>query len=111
MEMNNEFIVFRHKEAGEFVTDFKNKPGILTFKASFDPDIQRALYIPEKYYREDEENYSALCVALESEPIRVKAHYTLETLDGQPAKEIEEKEDSHASELAELLLKKMFGVD
>lgn len=93
MKMNNEFIVFRNKETGCFLEKFNNKEGILSFEAIFDAAIENALYLPEEFYMKDEKTYSALCYAFESEPIRVKAHYTLETLDGQPAKQIEEKED------------------
>lgn len=94
MKMNNEFIVFRNKENGGFLEKFNNKNGVLSFEAVFDTAIENALYLPEEFYMRDEKVYSALCDAFESEPIRVKAHYTLETLDGQPVKEIVEQDDS-----------------
>lgn len=109
MEMNNEFIVFRHKENGTFVNEYKNRDSHLTFEATFTDEIQFALILEEEHYLRQKNELLPLCKALGCEPIRVKAEYTLETLDGQPAKEIEEKEDSYASELT--LLKKMFGAD
>lgn len=110
METNNEFIVFRNKENGGFLEKFNNKNGVLSFEVAFNTAIEKALFLPEEFYMEDEKTYSALCDAFESEPIRVKAHYTLETLDGQPAKEIEEKEDDMSVEFKEFkkMMDKLF---
>lgn len=51
-----------------------------------------------------------MCKALGCEPIRVRAEYTLETLDGQPAKEIEEKEDDMSVEFKDFkkMMDKLF---
>lgn len=88
MKQTETFIVFRDKESGRFLTEYKNNDSTLAFSASYKKEIQSALFIPEENFEKDKKRYDGLLQALEAEPLKVKAEYTLTTLDGEEPKEI-----------------------
>lgn len=88
MKQTETFIVFRDKESGRFLTEYKNNDSALAFSASYKKEIQSALFIPEENFEKDKKRYDGLLQALEAEPLKVKAKYTLTTLDGEEPKEI-----------------------
>ncbi|MCY7152150.1 hypothetical protein MK541_08150 [Streptococcus gallolyticus subsp. gallolyticus] len=94
MKQTKTFIVFRDKESGRFLTEYKNNEDTLAFTAGYKKEIQSALFIPEKYFEKDKEKYDGLLQALGAEPLKVKAEYTLTTLDGEEPEEI--KVDNHS---------------
>lgn len=88
MKQTETFIVFRDKESGRFLTEYKNNEYVLAFTASYKKEIQSALFIPEKYFEKDKEKYDGFLQSLRAEALKVEAEYTLTTLDGEEPKEI-----------------------
>lgn len=105
MKKTHEFIVFRNNRTGTFLNKYKNKEGRLVYSAGWVKDIQDALLLEEKYYIEQEKKMKILYTLFDASPIRVKAEYTLETLDGKPASEIECNEKKHCNSLLDLLFR------
>ncbi|HEM3466016.1 hypothetical protein [Streptococcus suis] len=98
MKQTNTFIVLRDKE-GNFLASYKNNKHVLAYSAGWSSDMEAALKIPEEYYHgKDHEQYLAMAMMFNAEPIKVQAEYTLTTLDGQepaePVKDIEDVKDS-----------------
>lgn len=96
MKQTEIFIVFRDKESGRFLTEYKNNDSALAFSASYKKEIQSALFIPEENFEKDKKRYDGLLQALEAEPLKVKAEYTLTTLDGEEPEEIKVNSRSKA---------------
>lgn len=110
MKQTETFIVFRDKESGRFLTEYKNNEDTLAFTAGYKKEIQSALFIPEKYFEKDKEKYDGLLQALGAEPLKVEVKYTLTTLDGEEPKEIKVSSQSKAEMLFDAL-DDIFGGD
>ncbi|MCF2567138.1 hypothetical protein JQM70_11420 [Streptococcus pasteurianus] len=110
MKQTETFIVFRDKESGRFLTKYKNNDSALAFSASYKKEIQSALFIPEENFEKDKKRYDGLLQALEAEPLKVKAEYTLTTLDGEEPEEIKANNQSKAKMLFDAL-DDIFGGD
>ena len=88
MKQTQTLIVFRDKESGAFLAEYKNNKGSLAFTAKYTEDIEDAATIPEEKFKEDKEKYEGLLQAFETEPLKVETEYTLTTLDGEEPEEI-----------------------
>ncbi|MBJ7541112.1 hypothetical protein JG537_05185 [Streptococcus sp. SL1232] len=103
MKQTETFIVFRDKESGRFLNEYKNNEDVLSFAAGYKKEIQPALFIPERYFEKDKEKYDGLLQALGAEPLKVEAEYTLTTLDGEEPEEIKVSSQSKAEMLFDAL--------
>ena len=110
MKQTETFIVFRGKKAGTFLSKYKNNENVLTFTAGYKKEIQSALFIPEENFEKDKKRYDGLLQALEAEPLKVEAEYTLTTLDGKEPEEIKVDNQSKAKMLFDAL-DDIFGGD
>lgn len=108
MKQTETFIVFRDKENGAFLTEYKNNETSLAFTAKLSTDIKDAATIPLKKFEEDEKTYEGLLQALNAEPLKVE--YTLTTLDGEEPEEIKVDNQSKAEMLFDAL-DDIFGGD
>ena len=90
MEKTAKYVVFRHKESGHFLVDYKNQ-GSWAYEAHCDKNIQRALSISIEAFEEQRKHMKLLAKALDCEIIVVEANYDLKYLNGEDAKEVEVK--------------------
>ncbi|AXJ12477.1 hypothetical protein [Streptococcus pluranimalium] len=111
MKKTNDFIVFRCKKTGEYLNEFKNKENRLLYSVSWVDCIEDALTLEKKYYDIQEKELTKLCNFLNAEPIRVKAEYSLETLDGKDISEIDYDEYADKKEKFEKLFSAFLGGD
>lgn len=110
MKQTEKFIVFRDKENGRFLNEYKNNEDALAFTASYTKEIKSALSIPEENFKEDKKKYEGLLQAFGAEPLKVEAEYTLTTLDGEEPEEIKVDNQSKAKMLFDAL-DDIFGGD
>lgn len=96
MKLTEEYIVIRRKKKGDFLKSYKNRQTTFSFDSHWSDYLQDAITVPIDVWHDDEHRYMGLCQMLDAEPIKVKAEYTLETLDGEPAEKIEVQEDPKA---------------
>ncbi|QBX15797.1 hypothetical protein Javan213_0049 [Streptococcus phage Javan213] len=108
MKQTQTFIVFRSKENGHFLMEYKNRTRALAFKVGWCKDINDAINTTEEAYTEDKEKYEGMLQMFNAEPLKVEAEYTLKTLDGKEPEEIEADSKAKCERLAEDLLKKLF---
>lgn len=91
MKQHNTFIVFRDKETGDFLAEYKNNKS-LAFTVNFSENIEDALIIPEEYFDKEKERYEGLLQAFGTELVKVEAEYTLTTLVKEESEvELEDK--------------------
>lgn len=84
--MKQTLIVFRDKESGAFLAEYKNNKGSLAFTAKYTEDIEDAATIPPKRFEEERERYERMLQLFNAEPLKVE--YKLTTLDGKEPEEI-----------------------
>ena len=88
MKETKQFIVFRNKETGEFLKDFKSK-GTLAFETHFTNEIEAASITIMDAYETQTERFDALAVAMDCEVVVVEATFNLKYLNGKDVKEVE----------------------
>lgn len=86
MKMNEKFVVFQNKK-GEFLTEYKNRRGVLVYEACFVDDINQALYLPIKHYQDQQNKIDLLAELLGCDVVIVKADYHLKFMDGEEVPE------------------------
>lgn len=108
--MKQTLIVFRDKESGAFLAEYKNNKGSLAFTAKYTEDIEDAATIPPKRFEEENERYTGMLQVFGAEPLIVEAEYTLTTLDGEEPEEIKVNNQSKTKMLFDAL-DDIFGGD
>ena len=93
MKETKKYIVFRDKETGRFLKDFKSK-GTLAFDANFTNEIGAASVTTMDAYETQKERFEGLAKAMDCEVILVEATFDLKYLNGGEVKEIERGEDA-----------------
>ena len=93
MQETKKYIVFRNKETGKFLKDFKSK-GTLAFETDFTHRIEAASITIMDAYEKQKERFDALAVATDCEVVVVEATFNLKYLNGEEVKEIERGEDA-----------------
>ncbi|QIM45758.1 hypothetical protein GPZ88_01220 [Streptococcus ruminicola] len=111
MKQTQTFIVFRSKENGHFLMEYKNRARVLAFEAGWCKDINDAITTTEEAYMEDKEKYEGMLQMFNAEPLKVEAEYTFKTLDGKEPEEIEADSKPKREELADVLFDALFGGD
>ena len=103
MEKTAKYIVFRHKESGAYLTDYKNE-GTLAYTANYIREIRHATAMDFEAFEEQRNKVELLAKAMECEILVVEATYDLKHLNGEDAKEIEITSEEQAKEALRSLL-------
>ena len=88
MEKTAKYIVFRHKETGAYLTEYKNE-GTLAYEANFIKQIRHAKTMDFEAFEAQRKNMKLLAKALDCEILVVEATYDLKHLNGEDVKEVE----------------------
>ena len=88
MQETKKYIVFRNKETGKFLKDFKSK-GTLAFETQFTNDIEAASITIMDAYEMQTERFEALAVAMDCEVVVVEATFDLKYSNGEEVKQVE----------------------
>lgn len=95
MELTKKYIVFRDKESGAYLDEYKNE-GTLAYKASYVREIKHAKTMDFEAFEEQRKQVELLAKTMGCEILVVEATYNLKHLNGEDAKEIEMSEEEQA---------------
>ena len=87
MEKTAKYIVFRHKESGAYLTEYKNE-GTLAYEANFIKQIRQAKTMAFEAFEEQRKHIKLLARAMDCEILVVEATYDLKHLNGEDVKEV-----------------------
>lgn len=87
MEKTEKYVVFRHKESGAYLVDYKSQ-GTLAYEANYTSDIKRVALISFEAFEEQRKQIKLLAKAMECEILVVEATYDLKHLNGEDVKEV-----------------------
>ena len=87
MEKTAKYIVFRHKDTGAYLTDYKNE-GSLVYEANCTKQIRHAKTMSFEAFEEQRKHMKLLAKALDCEILVVEATYDLKKLNGEEPQEI-----------------------
>ena len=93
MKLTEKYIVFRDKETGDFLQDYKSR-GTLAYDANCIDSILKAAPLSFETFEEEKEQYEALAKVFDCEIVVVEATYDLKHLNGEDVKEIEMSEEA-----------------
>lgn len=88
MEKTAKYIVFRHKDTGAYLTDYKNE-GTLAYEANFIKQIRHAKTMDFEAFEVQRKTMKLLAKALDCEILVVEATYDLKQLNGEDVKKAE----------------------
>ena len=91
MKKTETFIVFRDKQDGTYLKDYKNNDDSIACSSHWTEEIKEAVYMPVEYFYQDEERNNKLADFFDAEPILVEAEYTIKKLDGSEPEELTNK--------------------
>lgn len=103
MQLTKKYIVFRDKESGAYLDEYKNE-GTLAYKASYVREIKHAKTMDFEAFEEQRKQVELLAKTMGCEILVVEATYNLKHLNGEDAKEIEMSEEEQAKEALRSLL-------
>lgn len=92
MEKTAKYIVFRNKETGAYLLDYKNE-GTLAYKAHYIRKIKHATTMDFESFEEQRQQVELLAQTMECEILVVEATYDVKHVNGEDAKEIEMSEE------------------
>lgn len=95
MQLTKKYIVFRDKESGAYLDEYKNE-GTLAYKASYVRKIKHAKTMDFEAFEEQRKQVELLAKTMGCEILVVEATYNLKHLNGEDAKEIEMSEEEQA---------------
>lgn len=95
MQLTKKYIVFRDKESGAYLDEYKNE-GTLAYKASYVREIKHAKTMDFEAFKEQRKQVELLAKTMGCEILVVEATYNLKHLNGEDAKEIEMSEEEQA---------------
>ncbi len=87
MKKSSTYIVFRHRETGEFLKSYNDR-GTLAFEADF-CCFADALRMPVKQYEKNKKTYKQLAKLFECEIIKVEANYDLTYPNGGKVEKVQ----------------------
>ena len=87
MKKTEKYIVFRNKETGAYLVDYKNE-GTLAYKANYIREIKHAKTMGFEAFEEQREKVELLARAMDCEILVVEATYDLKHLNGEDVKEV-----------------------
>lgn len=88
MEKTAKYIVFRSKETGAYLTEYKNE-GTLAYEANCSNNIRHAKTMSFEAFEAQRKQMKLLAKAFDCEILVVEATYNLKHLNGEDAKEVE----------------------
>lgn len=103
MKLTEKYIVFRNKETGAYLVDYKNE-GTLAYTANYIREIKHAKTMDFEAFEEQREQVELLAKTMECEILVVDATYDLKQLNGEDAKEIEMSSEEQAKAALRSLL-------
>lgn len=103
MKLTEKYIVFRNKETGAYLDEYKNE-GTLAYKASYIGEIKHAKTMSFEAFEEQRQQVELLAKTMECEILVVDATYDLKQLNGEDAKEIELSDEAKAKAALRSLL-------
>ena len=103
MKLTEKYIVFRNKETGAYLVDYKNE-GTLAYTANYIREIKHAKTMGFEAFEEQREKVELLAKTMECEILVVEATYDLKQLNGEDAKEIELSDEAKAKAALRSLL-------
>lgn len=104
MKKTETFIVFRDKEDGTYLKNYKNNNDSITCSSNWTKEIKEAAYMPAEFFYCDEERNNKLADFFDAEPILVEAEYTIKKLDGSEPEELTDDIEKTKHELFVKLL-------
>ena len=93
MKLTEKYIVFRDKETGDFLQDYKSR-GTLAYDANCIDSILKAAPMSFEQFAKEKEQYESLAKVFDCEIVVVEATYDLKQLNGEDAEEIEMSEEA-----------------
>ena len=111
MKKTETFVVFRNKENGEFLVEYKNNGRALAYSAKYSDDIRLASKNDVTATKTQIEDFKKLAEAFNCELLEVTATYELKTLDGKEPEEITEDIENAKRKYIEGLLKGLLSGD
>ena len=103
MKLTEKYIVFRNKETGAYLVDYKNE-GTLAYEAGYVREIKHAKTMSFAAFEEQREKVELMAKVFDCEILVVEATYDLKHLNGEDAKEIELSDEAKAKEALRSLL-------
>lgn len=103
MEQTKKFIVFRDKETGNFLQEYKSR-GTLAYEAEYVNSLTHATKMTFESFEDQREKVEVLAKAFDCEILVVEATYDLKQLNGEDAKEIEISDEVKAKAALRSLL-------
>ncbi len=103
MQLTKKYIVFRNKETGAYLDEYKNE-GTLAYKASYVREIKHAKTMDFEAFEEQRKQVELLAKTMGCEILVVEATYDLKQLNGEDVKEIEMSEEEQAKAALRSLL-------
>lgn len=103
MKLTEKYIVFRNKETGAYLVDYKNE-GTLAYKANYIREIKHAKTMDFEAFEEQREKVELLAKTMECEILVVETTYDVKQLNGEDAKEMEMTEEEQAKAALRSLL-------
>lgn len=105
MKLTEKYIVFRNKETGAYLVDYKNE-GTLAYTANYIREIKHAKTMGFEAFEEQREKVELLAKTMECEILVVETTYDVKQLNGEDAKEMEMTEE----EQREAAFKQLLGI-
>lgn len=103
MKLTKKYIVFRNKETGAYLVDYKNE-GTLAYTANYIREIKHAKTMDFEAFEEQREKVELLAKTMECEILVIEATYDVKQLNGEDAKEMEMTEEEQAKAALRSLL-------
>lgn len=103
MKLTEKYIVFRNKETGAYLVDYKNE-GTLAYTTHYIREIKHAKTMDFEAFEEQREKVELLAKTMECEILVVEATYDVKQLNGEDAKEMEMTEEEQAKAALRSLL-------
>ena len=103
MKLTEKYIVFRNKETGAYLVDYKNE-GTLAYTANYIREIKHAKTMDFEAFEEQREKVELLAKTMECEILVIEATYDVKQLNGEDTKEMEMTEEEQAKAALRSLL-------
>ena len=103
MEQTAKYIVFRNKETGAYLVDYKNE-GTLAYTANYIREIKHAKTMSFEAFEEQKSKIELLAKMMDCEILVVEATYDVKHVNGEDAKEIEMSDKAKAKTAIQSLL-------
>lgn len=111
MKKTETFVVFRNKEDGEFLVEYKNNGRALAYSVKYSGELRHASKNDVTATKTQIEDFKKLAEAFDCELLEVTATYELKTLDGEEPGDLTESIEDAKREYIKGLLKGLLNDD